>query len=310
MTDRVGQVRGRESASSVERRGRDSAREIRALISLLADDDSRIIAMVWENLLRLGAVALPYLTEAGEDSDPRLRIRARHIRQRIHLEQMERRFRRLASRRGGGFDLEMGLSLVARIEYPDLDRRLIATQLDELADGVRPQLPIEASPQERIRILSRYLFDDVGFQGNRENYYDPDNSFINKVLERRRGIPISLAAITILVGRRVGLPLYAVGFPKHFLVKYQDAATEIFFDPFHGGRILSPGECTQILASEGYYVRERFIAEYLAIASPRELIIRMLRNLILIYSKVRDKRKVRRLIRYVEVLRNRPRARR
>jgi regulator of sirC expression with transglutaminase-like and TPR domain len=310
MTDRVGQVRSTENASPLERRGRDAARETRALISLLSDDDSRIVAMVWENLLRLGAAALPYLAEAAEDPDPRLRIRARHIRQRIHLEQVERQFRRLASRRGGTFDLETALSLVARIEHPDLDRRAIATQLDELAEGVRPLLPAEAPPLEKVRILSRYLFDEVGFRGNRENYYDPDNSFINKVLERRRGIPISLAAVTILVGRRVGLPLYAVGLPKHFLVKYQDASSEIFFDPFHGGRILSPSECTQILASEGYYVRERFIAEYLAIASPRELIIRMLRNLILIYSKARDKRKVRRLIRYVEALRSRPRARR
>ncbi|MBP7669246.1 MAG: transglutaminase family protein [Candidatus Eisenbacteria bacterium] len=303
MTDRVGQVRGREGRSDRETGRRDSGREIRALTSLLTDDDERIVGMVWDNLVRLGPRALPYLAEAREAADPRLRIRARYVTQRIQTDQLERQFRQLAVRRSGSFDLEAALCLVAKIEYPDLDCDQIAAELEDLADGLRPQLLPEYSPQEKVARLCRYLFEEVGFEGDRENFYDPDNCYLNQVIARRRGIPLSLAAVTILVGRRLGLPLYGVGLPKNFLVKHQDGVTEIFFDPYNGGRLLTREQCTQILTSEGYYVRPSFVSDYLSIASPRDMVIRLLRHLILTYSRSRDRRRVRRLIRYVDILR-------
>jgi regulator of sirC expression with transglutaminase-like and TPR domain len=303
MPDRVGQVRGREGRSGPGVKAKDSAREIRALTSLLTDDDERIVGMVWDNLVRLGSRALPYLAEAREDPDPRLRIRARYVTQRIQTDQLERQFRQLAQRRAGGFDLEAALCLVARIEYPDLDSDGVAADLEELADGLRPQLLPEQAAREKVARLCRYLFEEVGFEGDRENYYDPDNCYMNQVVRRRRGIPLSLAAVTILVGRRLGLPLYGVGLPKNFLVKYQDGATEIFFDPYNGGRLLTREQCTQLLTSEGYYVRPSFVSDYLSIASPRDMVIRLLRHLILTYSRTRDRRRVRRLMRYVDILR-------
>ncbi|MFH1143815.1 MAG: transglutaminase family protein [Candidatus Eisenbacteria bacterium] len=303
MSDRVGQVRGREGRSGAGVREKDSAREIRALTSLLTDDDERIVGMVWENLVRLGSRALPFLAEAREDPDPRLRIRARYVTQRIHGDHLERQFRHLALRRGANFDLEAAMCLVASIEYPDLDMEGVAAQLDELAEGLRPQLQSTDGASQTVSRLCRYLFEEVGFEGDRENYYDPDNGYLNQVIDRRRGIPLSLAALTILVGRRLGLPLYGVGLPKNFLVKYQDGTTEIFFDPYNGGRQLSREQCTQILTSEGYYVRASFVSDYLSIASARDMVIRLLRHLILTYSRARDRRRVRRLIRYVDILR-------
>jgi len=304
MTDRVGQVRGREGRSETSHaREKDSPREIRALTSLLTDDDERIAGMVWDNLVRLGSRALPFLAEAREDPDPRLRIRARYVTQRIQTDQLERQFRHLAQRRGGSFDLEAALCLVARIEYPDLDAPALALELDELAEGLRPQLHEGEEAREKVALLCRYLFEEVGFEGDRDNYYDPDNCYLNQVLARRRGIPLSLAAVTILVGRRLGLPLYGIGLPKNFLVKYQDEKAEVFFDPYNGGRQLSREQCTQLLTSEGYYVRPSFVSDYLSIASPRDMVIRLLRQLILTYSRARDRRRVRRLIRYVDILR-------
>jgi len=303
MADRVGQIRGREGRSEPSVRERDSAREIRALTSLLTDDDERIVGMVWDNLVRLGMRALPYLAEAREDADPRLRIRARYVTQRIQTDQLERQFRHLALRRGGSFDLEAALCLVARIEYPDLDAGAITGELDDLAEGLRPQLSEAGDPRERVALLCRYLFEEVGFEGDRDHYYDPDNCYLNQVLARRRGVPLSLAAITILVGRRLGLPLYGIGLPKNFLVKYQDEAVEIFFDPYNGGRELSREQCTHLLTSEGLGVSSSFVSNYLSIASPRDMVIRLLRQLILIYSRARDRRRVRRLIRYVDILR-------
>jgi regulator of sirC expression with transglutaminase-like and TPR domain len=198
---------------------------------------------------------------------------------------------------------------VARIEYPNIDPAEVARELEEMADALRPQIRSDAPARQKVERLIEYLFHELGFRGNRKNYYDADNSFIHRVLVTRRGISVSLAAVMILVGRRLGLPLYGVGLPKHFLVKYQDSHTEIFVDPFNGGRILSRPECREILTSEGYYVRESFVTEYLAIASARDIVIRMLRSLILIYSKQEDRTRVRRLIRYVDLLRGRPRTR-
>jgi regulator of sirC expression with transglutaminase-like and TPR domain len=309
MKDRVDEVPSRAGQSAPMRPARVSAREIRALASLLGDENDKIVAMVWENLLRLGPRALPGLREIEEDPDPRTRLRARHVKMRIEAQQLERRFRRLALRRDAAFDLETALTLVAQIEYPDLDPAETALALDELADGLRPQLSDGMTAHQKIELLNRYLFRDLGFRGNRERFHDADNSFINRVLDRRCGIPITLAAVTILVGRRLGMPLYGVGLPRNFLVRYHDHANEIFIDPFNGGRVLSREECVRLLTSEGYYVREAFVGEYLAIASPRDMIIRMLRNLILLYSKRRDGAQVTRLIRYLDILRARPRVR-
>ncbi len=289
--------------------GGSSDRELRALISLLSDDDQKIVAMVWENLLALGEASLPFLEDVSEAPDPRLRLRARHVASQILTELLEKRFADLADQDEGSFDLEDALCVVARIEYPHLDPAEVTEGLEALADGLRPQMPRVAPPREKIELLNQYLFREVGFRGNAKDYYDPDNSYINKVLERRLGIPISLAAITILVGRRLNLPLYGVGLPKHFVVKYQDPTSELFIDPFNGGRVFNRKECMQMLTSDGYYFRESFASEYLSISSPRDIVIRMLRNLVLIYSKLKDKSRVKRLSRYVEILRTREKAR-
>jgi regulator of sirC expression with transglutaminase-like and TPR domain len=309
MTDRVDEVPRHAGQGSIAAGPKMPAREIRALASLLGDEDGKIVTMVWENLLRLGQRALPYLHEIEEDPDPRTRLRARHVKMRIEAQRLEKRFRRLSLRRDGAFDLEAAMTLVAQIEYPDLDPADVALALDELAEGLRPQIRDGQTAPQQVELLIHYLFRDLKFRGNREQYHDPDNSFIHRVLDRRLGIPITLAAVMILVGRRLRMPLYGVSLPRNFLVRYQDHTHEIFIDPFSGGRILSREECARILTSEGYYVREAFVSEYLAIASARDMVIRMLRNLVFVYSKLRDGDQVRRLIRYIEILRARQRAR-
>jgi len=309
MNDSLGQIAGRGAEMSRGRRRRNADRELRALISLLSDDDQKIVSMVWDNLLRLGVDSLPYLEEVAEHPDPRLRLRARHVAAQIRAEVLETQFLALAAQEEDAFDLEEALCVVARIEYPNLETAQVRRQLDELANELRPQMPRQAPPRERIEILNQFLFREKGFHGNTNDYYDPNNSFIHKVLERRTGIPITLAAVMILVGRRLHLPLYGVGLPKHFVVKYEDAATELFVDPFNGGRIFTRKECIQMLTSDGYYLRESFASEYLAMNSPRDIVIRMLRNLVLIYRKLKDNTHAKALTHYLEILRMRAKAR-
>jgi regulator of sirC expression with transglutaminase-like and TPR domain len=280
-----------------------SERECRALVSLLADEDPKVVHAVWEHLLELGPPALTYLREASEDPNPRTRIRARHIMARIILEDLESQFQTLAARDDESFSLEDGLFAVCRIEYPETERESFRQQLDTIASGVRDRLASAHSPREIIETVNHYLFRELRFSGNNADYYNPDNTFMNRVLERRTGIPLSLSALYLLVTDRLGLPFKGVGLPGHFLVKYESGEPEIYVDPFNGGKLLTRKDCVQYLTGHGYYTKE----EYIGTSTPRDMVIRMLRNLILIYSKQQDKGRVRRLTHYVEVLQKKPR---
>ncbi len=278
-----------------------SEREYRALISLLADEDVRVLQTVWEHLMEIGPPALAYLREASEDPDPRTRIRARHIMQRIQIEDLESRFTKIAASEDAAFSLEEGVFAIARIEYPDLVRGTLSAQLDEIAGEIRRRIAGKVDPREILQAMNAYLFEELRFSGNSADYYNPDNSYINRVLERRVGIPITLSAVLLLFAERLDLPVYGVGLPGHFLVKYDDGEQEIYVDPYNGGRLLTRKDCAQYLTGAGYYFKE----EYIATSSSRDIVIRILRNLVLIYSKQQDKPRVRQLTHYVEILQNR-----
>jgi len=131
---------------------------------------------------------------------------------------------------------------IAQEEYPDLAVDPYMRQLDRLARAVDQRLPAHRDAASTLRFMRAVLFEEAGFRGNAEAYYDPRNSFLNEVLDRRLGIPISLGVVYMEVAARVGLPLQGVGFPGHFLVMH---GGEIFIDPFHGGEILSAADCVR-----------------------------------------------------------------
>ncbi len=135
---------------------------------------------------------------------------------------------------------ELALHL-ARDEYPDLDVEALLSEIDAWAHEGRRF--VGGGLDAAVTGLTRYLFHDLGFRGNARDYYDPRNSYFNQVLERRTGIPISLSAVTMAVGRRLGLDVVGVGLPGHFVVKVIGGGQEIFLDPFHGGRRLTPEAC-------------------------------------------------------------------
>ncbi len=186
-------------------------------------------------------------------------------------------------------DLGQASLLIAREEYPDLEVGHYLTRLDEMADAIRGRLKGGEGAVSRIAHLNRLLFDELGFRGNREEYYDPRNSFLNDVLDRRVGIPISLSTVYIEVGRRVGCPLAGVAFPGHFLVRYtgREVATDILIDPFNRGLILSEDECRRRL-QEMYQGQVEFRAEFLKRARTKDILERMLNNLKAIYQGQRD----------------------
>ena len=187
-------------------------------------------------------------------------------------------------------DLGQAALLIARQEYPDLEVGRYLSLLDDMGAEVRRRLRGGEGPMSRIGHLNRYLFDDLGFRGNVEAYDDPRNSFLNDVLDRRVGIPISLSTVYLEVGRRCGCPLDGVSFPGHFLVRWRDPggqAGEILLDPFHRGRVLTEEEC-RLRLLEQFGGRLPFRREFLRRARTREILERTLVNLKRLYEKEQD----------------------
>lgn len=191
---------------------------------------------------------------------------------------------------------EVALHL-ARDEYPDLDVEAYLSELDSMAREARAY--VRGDLQARVSGLCRYLFHEMGFHGNAQEYYDPRNSYLNQVLDRRTGIPISLSLVAMAIGNRTGLEVVGVGLPGHFIAKAVTPDREILFDPFHGGRQLTPDSCEQLVEQ---VTGKRFLAtaDSLHATPVGWMVLRMLTNLKGIYLNNED---FSRAIRVIERLR-------
>ena len=191
------------------------------------------------------------------------------------------RFTALVSGPEEDLDLAEAALLIAQEEQPELNVAYYLKRLDELADAVRAKLPEAATPEDIIDALNAQLFFEEGLRGNASEYYDPRNSFLNEVLERKTGIPITLSVLYMEVGRRLGLSLAGVGFPGHFLVKYIGPDEEQILDPFVGGATVTEDQLAAKLRTM-YGENNPFmtqIPKLLAASTKKEILTRMLRNL-------------------------------
>jgi regulator of sirC expression with transglutaminase-like and TPR domain len=189
--------------------------------------------------------------------------------------------------------LDEAALLLARTEYPSLDLSGQLARLDALAE--RAECGPGLEPQENIANLNRLLFDEESFAGNEEEYDDPRNSYLNDVLDRKLGIPITLSLVYQEVARRRGLPIVGVGFPGHFLSKYLTSAGEILLDPYHHGAIVSLQDCEEKLKSQ-FGDEAEFSPSYLEATSTKQILGRMLNNLKGSYFRRKDFARVLRMI--------------
>lgn len=184
-------------------------------------------------------------------------------------------------------DLAKAALYIAQEAYPDLDTDAYLNALDTMADEVRERLPKEPYPLKIIGVLNHYLFEDLGFQGNTQDYYNPRNSFLNEVLERRTGIPITLSLIYLEVAKRIEFPMAGVGMPGHFLIRPTVKDMAIYVDPYHQGEILFEQDCQDRLR-QVYGESASLQPSHLETVSSKTLLMRMLANLKIIYLHHRD----------------------
>jgi regulator of sirC expression with transglutaminase-like and TPR domain len=199
-----------------------------------------------------------------------------------HLEAIRSQFAALVERPEDEISLVEAALLIARTAFPDLSVSHCSEQLDGWADRLREGLGNSPSAGDILIHLNRILFDEEGFRGNQQNYYDPQNSFLNRVLERKLGIPITLSLIYSEVGRRAGFPVHGIALPGHFITGLLHASGTLFIDPFNRGEILTEKECQQRI--EARYGRQAALDMSWKIPVGKKMFLRrMLRNLKAIY---------------------------
>lgn len=201
-------------------------------------------------------------------------------------------FAQLIGRGDARIDLARACLMIAQDAYPGLEIERYLGDIERMAIRLRAGLPSKVSPEERVVALNKFLYEDLGFWGNAEDYYDPRNSYLNEVIDRKTGIPISLSILYMELGRRIGLPLEGVSFPGHFLVRLQLRGGMLVLDPFAGGapqseddlrsrvkRVIPDGVADDLPAAE------LPLDQFLEPATKRQILSRMLRNLKGIYRE-------------------------
>ena len=201
-----------------------------------------------------------------------------------------RRFAQEVDRPDDQVDLARAALLVAQEEYPQLPVEPYLSRLDALAEEVKGRLSNETAPLVVLQELLHTLFHLNTFRGNREAYYDPRNSFLNDVLDRKRGIPLTLGMVVLEVGWRLELPMTGVNFPGHFLVRFEGEEVRLLVDPFDGGRVRFEDEAQDLL-DRVYGGMVRVQPAFLRPASRRDMLVRLLTNLKGVYLNARDHRR-------------------
>jgi regulator of sirC expression with transglutaminase-like and TPR domain len=272
----------------------------RALISLLADDDVSVYQTVRQKLLSYGSEVVQWLKPETLSDNPVLRRRAIEIQDHFAKQLADEQFLTFCQTQGEEFDIEQGALLLARTQYPRINPVGYTALLDDFACELRDRLDLNGPAEYILHVVNDYLFDELKFVGNEKDYYDPENSYLSRVLDRRTGNPISICLVYLLVTKRLRLPMAGIGLPGHFLCRYQNSRYEIYVDAFNRGKSLTRADCIKYLMK----IRHRLDESYLAPVTPRRILLRMCANLHQIYTQTKATAETERLQKYLVALAN------
>lgn len=271
------------------------------LIKLLDDNDEFVFQHVRNKLLEAGNDAIPALMMGLTNDNPLLNERIKNIIDEIYFSEVDVKFKELSEKKDG--ILEEAVFLIANFGYPEMDMKKYQSELDEMSTKLNlsidkmklnPLIP-QDDPLQIIKIINHFLFYQQGFKGNTENFYEPENTFFNDVMERKKGIPISLSILYLLICKRLNLPTYGVNLPAHFIIKYVDERDEFYIDPYNNGIVISKSEAIKFLSRIGLTKEDFDSISFLKIADDKDIIKRSLNNLVNIYTRSGDTQKTEQL---------------
>ncbi len=270
--------------------------EIKALISLLDDTDKEVYHHIEERLLSLGREAIPVLEDAWSSAfDAVLQQRIETIVHKIQLDSLREDLKIWLHTQSD--NLLAGAILVARYQYPDLDDQNIYETLNKLKRDIWLEINENMTALEQVNVINHILFARHGFSGNTSNYHAPKNSFINSVLETKKGNPLSLGIIYMLLCEQLGLPVSGVNLPEHFVLAYLDRKAEhdsgpeqvlFYINAFSKGTVFGKSDVDDFIRKLNLDPKE----EYYLPCSNEDMILRMLRNVSLSFQKLGDMEKV------------------
>ncbi|MCL7988120.1 transglutaminase-like domain-containing protein [Sphingobacterium sp. lm-10] len=260
-------------------------KEFNALLSLLDDPDQDIFQQVEHKLITCGPDVIPLLEESWEESfDPLAQSRIENIVHKIQFDEIKNELQ--LWQLNNSDDLLDGLMIINRYQYPNMNEDQVYYQLAELRRTAWMGMIYDMSPVEKVRFLNNIIFREFGLSGNTSNYHDPQNSFINQVLETKKGSPISLACIYALVAQKLDLPIYGVNLPKHFVLAYMDDSTPqkalFYINVFNRGQIMKEEDIQAFLRQLNLPIS----GEYTLPCDNPAIIKRVLRNLISAYEHI------------------------
>jgi regulator of sirC expression with transglutaminase-like and TPR domain len=269
-----------------------------ALLTLLGDDDPAISDGIRAQLIAGGQGTLDWLENHRYHDEPSVRRRIREIFQHFAAAKADTEFLSFVLAHGEHFDLEHAVWLFVRTRYPETPVNGYRAQLDEWAAELRPLVRESSTAERKLQHINQVLYEKLGFKGNAANYYDSENSYLNRVMDRRRGIPISLCLLYLFLTQRLDLPVTGIGMPGHFLCRYQTSREEFYIDAFHDGQLLTKIDCRKRLKDFAVDFDE---AALLPISS-RRILQRVVANLHLIHQEAGERREGDRLQRYLMAL--------
>jgi len=273
-------------------------KDFKLLLSFLNEENEGTLHLVKDQLKSALKVHPRYKQLVGHIPDPRIKKRAQHFVEELRLEEFEPEFAALFEK-GRNLDLEQGVYLLAKLEYPNLSLKRISGILDKFAEEVDQTISsIDPVPTRPVNAMQRQLFKIKKFKGDEENYNDPENLFFNKVLSRKKGIPITLSCLYLFVAWRLKLLAHGIGLPGHFLVGHRVPRGVVIIDAFHKGRILRAKDCEVLVRRLGIPFRQ----SYMDPATNIQILSRMVVNLINMYNDQGQTQKAQWLARLFQLL--------
>ncbi len=257
--------------------------ELKALVSLLEDEDDEVVSHVETKLMEIGTGVIPFLEQEWESNfNPLIQRRIEDMIHGLQFELVQERL--LVWKETPDNDLLEGLWLVATYQYPDLDYSDLKVEIEQLYHEIWREFKTDYAPLDQVRIINNMLFNKLKFRANTKNFHSPANSMINAVLESKKGNPITLCTIYLIIAQKLGMPIFGVNLPNLFILTYQGDGMTFYINAFNRGLIFSKEDIDHYLEHLNIPPQELFYEP----CSNEDIILRCLRNLVVSFEKLGD----------------------